>query len=241
MNNSRPESDFVKPGERVDDLELNGLKIIQDPGAFCFGTDAVLLANFAKVKRGETVLDLCTGCGVVPVLLCGKTAAKHITGLEIQESCAGMAARSVAMNGLGERIEIVAGDVKDARRLFGSQSCDVVTVNPPYIESAAGVLNACDPKTIARHEILCTLEDVISASARALKMSKRFYMVHRPERLADIMCLMRQYGLEPKKLQFACARAGLAPSLVLVEGRKGGKPGLKALPEIVMEELGLYR
>jgi len=231
MTNSDGYKSFLRQGERVDDLGLNGLKIIQGPKAFGFGTDAVLLANFARVRPGERVLDLCTGSGIVPILLSGKTRAEHITGIEIQADCAEMACRSVSMNGLDGRISIVAGDAKNAPELFGASAFDAVTVNPPYTKSGAGLLNADDPRAAARHELLCSLEDVIAVSARVLKPSKRFYMVHRPERLADIICLMRGYGLEPKTLRFACDRAGLPPALALVEGVRGGKAGLRVMEE----------
>ncbi|MCL2351156.1 MAG: methyltransferase [Firmicutes bacterium] len=223
---------FLLPGERIDDLGLGGLGIIQGPRAFGFGTDAVLLADFARIRTGEKVLDLCTGCGIVPILLCGKTGAGHVTGLEIQDACADMARRSVMMNGLEGRIDIAAGDAGNAPELFGAASFDVVTVNPPYIKNGAGLQSADGPRAVARHEILCSLEEIIAVSARMLKPMKRFYMVHRPERLADIICLMRGYGLEPKTLRFACDRPGLPPVLVLAEGVKGGKAGMRVLAEV---------
>ncbi|MDE6184571.1 MAG: tRNA1(Val) (adenine(37)-N6)-methyltransferase, partial [Lachnospiraceae bacterium] len=191
----------LKENERSDDLQRNNYKIIQDPDRFCFGMDAVLLSGFAKAKEGDKVLDLGTGTGIIPILMAAKTMAEHITGLEIQPDSADMAARSVRLNGLEDKIRIVTGDIKEAVSLFGAASFDVVTCNPPYMTEHHGLTNPEAPKAIARHELLCTLEDVISQSSRLLRPGGNFYLVHRPFRLADIILRLRQYRLEPKRLQ----------------------------------------
>ncbi|MDY5647807.1 MAG: methyltransferase, partial [Lachnospiraceae bacterium] len=191
----------LKPGERMDDLQRNGYRIIQNPEKFCFGMDAVLLSGFAKVKKGEQVLDLGTGTGIIPILLRGKTQGKHFTGLEIQEESAEMARRSVKFNGLSGEISIVTGDIREAADLFGAASFDVVTSNPPYMTGSHGLTNPDEAKAIARHELLCTLEDVIREASAVLRPQGRFYMVHRPFRLAEIFCTMSRFKLEPKRMR----------------------------------------
>lgn len=188
--------------ERLDDLQRNGLKIIQKTDGFCFGMDAVLLSGFASVKPGERALDLGTGTGIIPLLLSAKTKGDHFTGLEIQTEIMKMAQRSVALNGLEKKIDIIQGDIKEASRIFGAASFDVVTSNPPYMNDAHGLKNPGDVKAISRHEVLCTLEDVVREGTKALKPGGRFYMVHRPHRLAEIITVMRQYKLEPKRMKF---------------------------------------
>lgn len=179
--------------ERLDELHRNGYKIIQDKGRFCFGMDAVLLSGFARVKQGEKVLDLGTGTGIIPILLEAKTDGEHFTGLEIQPESADMASRSVAYNDLQDKIDIVVGDIKDASQRFGASSFDVITTNPPYMIGQHGIKNDQDAKAIARHEILCDLDDILRESAKMLKPSGRFYMVHRPFRLAEIFSKMIEY------------------------------------------------
>lgn len=227
-------------GERLDDLQ-NGYWMIQDNQNFCYGIDAVLLSGFAKVKPGEDVLDLCTGTGIVPVLLKAKTEGRHFTGLEIQEQSADMAVRSVAYNKLEESISIVQGDVKNADQLFGKGVFDVVTCNPPYMTADHGLTNAHQPKAIARHEVLCMLEDVVSQASAVLKTKGRFYMVHRPFRLAEIMRVMMQYRLEPKRMQLVHPFVDKEPNMVLIEGLKGGNPRITVeKPLIVYEKPGVY-
>ena len=174
--------ELILEGERLDDLERKGYKIIQNPKKFCFGMDAVLLTGFSKVKEGERCLDLGTGTGIIPILLEARTQGEHFTGLEIQEESADMAARSVQYNHLEEKVDIVVGDIKEASQIFGAASFDVVTSNPPYMNDLHGLKNPELPKAIARHEVLCTLEDVVREAARLLKPGGRFYMVHRPFR-----------------------------------------------------------
>jgi tRNA1(Val) A37 N6-methylase TrmN6 len=231
----------INENERVDDLQCRGLKIIQDREGFCFGTDAVLLANFAEVRKGQRVIDLGTGTGIIPILLAGKTEAGEITGIEIQEDVAAMASRSVLLNDLAGRVNIVNGDIKNAVSLFGRESFDAVTTNPPYKHGGSGLVNPDDRKAISRHEVKCTLEDVISVSSELLKGGGRFFMVHRPERIADIICLMRQYRLEPKRLRFVHPSYRKCPNLLLIEGLKYGGAFLKFMdPLYVYDDEGNY-
>ena len=232
---------WLKPGERLDDLQRNGYRIIQDTGRFCFGMDAVLLTGFVRMKSGERVLDLGTGTGIIPILLEAKTKAAHFTALEIQADSADMAARSVKINGLEEKIAVVQGDIKEAGLLFGAASFDVVTTNPPYMIGEHGLKNPDEAKAIARHEVLCTLEDVVREAAKVLKSSGRFYMVHRPFRLAEIIRTLSEYGLELKRLRFVHPYVDKEPNMVLFECIKGAKPRVTVEPPlIVFEEPGVY-
>lgn len=231
----------LKAGERIDELQRNGYQIIQNENGFCFGMDAVLLSGFAKVKRDENVLDLGTGTGIIPILLEAKTEGRHFTGLEIQETSADMAQRSVCLNDLNEKVEIIRGDIKEATDLFGKASFDVVTSNPPYMTGQHGLVNPDMPKAVARHEILCTLEDVIGQASALLKENGRFYMVHRPFRLAEIMVTMSRYRLEPKRMKLVYPFVDKEPNMVLIEGLKGGRPRVTVeKPLIVYEKPGVY-
>ncbi len=231
----------LKPEERLDELHRNGYFIIQNPKKFCFGMDAVLLSGFARVKQGEKALDLGTGTGIIPILLEAKTEGEHFTGLEIQEESADMASRSVALNHLQDRIDIVTGDIKDASVLFGASSFDVVTTNPPYMIGDHGLSSSNQAKAIARHEILCTLEDVLLESAKLLRPKGRFYMVHRPFRLAEIMSKMTALGIEPKRMQLVYPFVDREPNMVLIEGLLGGNSRLTVeKPLIVYKEKGVY-
>ncbi len=232
---------LLKENERIDDLQRNNYKIIQNPNRFCFGMDAVLLSGFARAREGDKVLDLGTGTGIIPLLMEAKTKASHLTGLEIQAESADMAARSVQLNGLSDKIEIVTGDIKEAVRLFGAASFDVVTCNPPYMTEHHGLQNEQTPMAIARHEILCTLEDIISQATKLLKPGGNFFMVHRPFRLAEIMVLMHQYRLEPKRMQLVYPYVDKEPNMVLIEGKRGSKPRMTVeKPLIVYKEPGVY-
>lgn len=224
----------IHPHERLDDLHRDGFHIIQDPKRFCFGVDAVILSGFAKVRKGERAIDLGTGTGIIPILLAAKTAGAHFTGLEIQAESAEMASRSVLLNELEERISIREGDIKEAVSAFGASSFDVVTSNPPYMNAGGGLVNPFAAKAIARHEILCTLEDVVAAAARLLCPNGRFYMIHRPHRLTDILVLLRQYKLEPKRIRFVQPYAAQEPTMVLIEAVRGGKPMVKIAPPLVI-------
>lgn len=231
----------IKSNERVDDLHRNGYHIIQDPKRFCFGVDAVLLSDFAKAQKGEKVLDLGTGTGIIPILMEAKSDGEHFWGLEIQPESAEMAQRSVALNNLEEKITIVEGDIKNLNEIFKPSSFDVITTNPPYMNTGGGLTNDYSPKAIARHEILVTLEDIVKGASRLLKFGGRFYMVHRPHRLADIMCLLRENKLEPKKIRFVHPYVNKEPNMVLVEATRSGKPMVQVLPPLIIyKENGEY-
>lgn len=231
----------LKEGERLDDLHRNQYKIIQNANKFCFGMDAVLLSGFAKVNTGENALDLGTGTGIIPILLEAKTKGLHFTGLEIQEESADMAKRSVSINHLDEKIDIVLGDIKEASKLFGKASFDVVTSNPPYMNNQHGIVNQGEAKAIARHEILCSLEDVIREASYVLKPQGRFYMVHRPFRLIEIINVLSKYKLEAKRMKFVHPYLDKEPNMVLIECLKGGKSMVKIeKPLIVYKEANVY-
>lgn len=211
--------------EQIDDLYLNGLKIIQKKGCFRYGTDAVVLSDFAKkyIKKGSTVLDIGTGTGIIPILLSAKTQAYKIIGLEIQEEMAALAARSVAMNeenGVLEknRIEIINGDITRAVDFFAGRSFDFIVTNPPYKRKGAGILNESSRLNIARHEISCTLADIIKQAAFLLKNGGNFIMINHTERLADAIEEMRKNKIEPKELQFVYSDINDKPILFLVRG-----------------------
>ena len=224
----------IKEFERVDDLHRNGYMLIQDPKRFCFGVDAVLLSGFASAGKDEKVLDLGTGTGVIPILMSAKTEAGHFWGLEIQEESAEMAKRSVILNDLSEKIDIVTGDIKEADSIFKPSSFDVITTNPPYMEAGGGIKNDFTPKAIARHEVLCSLDDVARVSSRLLKFAGRLYMVHRPYRIADIMCTLRKYKLEPKQMRLVQPYAFKEPNMVLIEAVRSGRPMLKVFPPLII-------
>ena len=232
---------ILKYNERIDDLQCKGLRIIQNLTKFRFGIDAVLLASFSQIRKGDFVIDLGTGTGIIPILLAGKTEAEKIVGLEIQREMAEMAQRSIRLNNLKERISIVEGDLKKVKDIFGTGEFDVVTCNPPYMNYGGGLLNPNDSKAISRHEIACTLNDVIISASKLLKDKGRFNMVHRPERLIGIIHFMRENKLEPKRLQMICPKFNSSPYLLLIEGVKNGRPMLKVLPTVyVYSENGEY-
>jgi tRNA1(Val) A37 N6-methylase TrmN6 len=231
----------LNPDERLDDLQRNGYKLIQNTKIFCFGMDAVLLSAFAKVPEGKKALDMGTGNGVIPILLKARTEGKHFTGLEIQDINVDMARRSIAYNSLEDFIEIVQGDIKEASSIFGGASFDVVTTNPPYMNENHGLQNPESHKAIARHEILCTLEDVVREGAKVLKPGGSFFMVHRPQRLVEIFELMRKYGMEPKRMRLVHPFIDKPANMVLVEGVRGGRPQLTVEnPLIIYTEKGVY-
>ena len=232
---------MLKPNERIDELQRNNYKIIQDPERFCFGMDAVLLSGYARAREGDRVIDLGTGTGIIPILMEAKTKASELIGLEIQPESADMARRSVELNHLENKIQIVTGDIKQASDLFGAAVFDVVTSNPPYMTEHHGITNEKSPKAIARHELLCTLEDVIGQAAKLLRPGGSFYMVHRPFRLVDIMVLMREYHLEPKRMKLVYPYVDKDPNMVLIEALRGGRPRLTVeKPLIVYREPGVY-
>lgn len=229
----------LRSGERLDDLERDGLMLIQHPGRFCYGVDAVLLSWFARAAEEENVLDLCTGTGVIPILMTAKTKAAHFTGLEIQKEVAEMAARSVALNHLEEKVSIVCGDLKQAGELFGKSTFNVVTVNPPYMAGGSGLVGGDYSKAVSRHEILCNLEDVIREGMQVLVSGGRMYMVHRPYRLGDIICLMKKYRMSPRRLCMVHPKCSQEANLVLIEGIRGGNTQIRVeAPLFLFDENG---
>lgn len=219
--------DILRENETLDDLQLNGIHVIQKKDGFRFGVDAVILANFAKVKKGHEVIDLCTGTGIIPFIIAGKTKASKVTGIEIQDEFVEMARRSVKFNKLEDRMTFINGDLKDKELIKGLKRADVVTVNPPYKLKNSGIINETDKNAIARHEIMCTLEDVIKSARALLKDNGRFFMVHRPDRMVDILTIMRDYKIEPKRIQMVQPMEGKAPNIVLIEGQRDGGRFLK--------------
>ena len=231
----------LKDGERLDDLHRNGYQIIQNEKLFCFGMDAVLLSGFAHVKEGGRALDLGTGTGIIPILLAAKTKGEYFAGLEISALSADMARRSVLHNGLEERIEIIQGDIKEAGELFAPASFDTVTSNPPYMIGQHGLTNPDIEKAAARHEIFCTLEDVVRAAAKLVRPGGKFYMVHRPFRLTEIIRTLSEYKLEPKRMRLVYPYVDREPNMVLIEAMRGGKPRMTVeKPLIVYEKPGIY-
>lgn len=234
---------LLHPGERIDDLQLNGLQLIQNPNWFCFGVDAVLLSDFASkgIKKGSRVLDLCSGNGIIPLLLSQKSAAEQITGIEIQEPVAEMANRSVRLNKLESKISMISGNLKDAPECFGKSSFQYITCNPPYKEAGSGLVNQSDPTALARHEILCSLEDIIRVSSIILEPMGKLFLIHRPERLIDLICLMKRYELEPKRLRFVHPYPEKTATMILVEGVRKGRPKLFLEPPLyIYEKPGTY-
>lgn len=233
----RPEEmqECILSGERIDDLLRDGYQIIQNPERFCFGIDAVLLSDFVPAGgRGEKVLDLGTGNGILPILLWAKKKGQRFTGLEIQPEIADMANRSVLINGLRQQIEIVCGDMKEASGLFGNASFDMVVSNPPYMKSKGAIINQDDGKAIARHELKMELEDLIRETAAVLKVRGYFYMIHRPNRLTEILYLMHQYRLEPQRIRFVHPFVDKAATMVMVEGRKDCQAFLKVEEPLIL-------
>ncbi|MGN0156757.1 MAG: tRNA1(Val) (adenine(37)-N6)-methyltransferase [Lachnospiraceae bacterium] len=227
--------------ERIDELQRNGYRIIQNPDRFCFGMDAVLLSGFAQAREGDRVLDLGTGTGIIPILMEAKTNASHLTGLEIQPESADMARRSVALNKLENKIEIVTGDIKEASEIFKKASFEVVTSNPPYMIGQHGLVNPHSEKAIARHEVLCTLEDVVLQASKLLVPGGHFFMVHRPFRLAEILHLLITFHLEPKRMKLVYPYIDKEPNMVLIEAVRGGRSRLTVeKPLIVYKEQGVY-
>lgn len=218
----------LKENERIDDLEFKHLKIIQNKDGFCFGIDSILLADFAKkIKKGANVLDLGTGTGIISILLCGKTDLYNITGVEIQKEDAEMANRSSKLNNLENKFKVLNENILNLKIIYEKQSFDVIVSNPPYKEKGTGIINENEKKIISRHEITATLEDFIQVSSNLLKDKGEFYMVHRPERLVDILALMRKNKIEPKILKMVYSNFKKEPKLVLIKGIKNAKPFLK--------------
>ncbi|HIV85912.1 MAG TPA: tRNA1(Val) (adenine(37)-N6)-methyltransferase [Candidatus Monoglobus merdigallinarum] len=228
------DNNLIRKGERLDDLNLGGLKLLQDPNQFCFGVDAVLLADFAAgaIKKDAAVMDMCSGNGIIAVLLTHKSSAKHITALEIQEGAASLAERSVRLNDLCSKVTVVNNDLKNAAEIFGKSIFDNVVCNPPYKQFGGGLINENSASAAARHEIFCTLEDVIRVSSELLAPGGKLSMIHRPERLADIIILMKKYKIEPKRLRFVHPSSGKTAAMILIEGAYCGRPWLKLEPPL---------
>ena len=242
-----PAQELLRPGEKIDDLQRSGLRIIQDPARFCFGMDAVLLTGFIQDGIGgrsmahEDLLDLGTGTGIIPLLMSAKSDCRHLIGLEIQPDSAEMAMRSVKLNGIEDRVRILQGDIKEADALFAPASFGIVTCNPPYMIGGHGLQNPESPKAIARHEVLCDFDDVARAAERLLKSGGHFYLVHRPFRLAEIMTTLRDHGLEPKRMRLVYPYVDREPNMVLLDCVRGGRPRLSVeKPLIVYKAPGKY-
>ena len=224
----------LRETERIDDLHIKDYRIIQNKDGFCFGMDAVLLSDFTKVKLAESVLDLGTGTGIIPILLEAKNSGSQYIGLEIQQDFVDMATRSVSMNKREDKISIIHGDIKEAAKLFPLSSFDVITSNPPYMNTGKGLTNPSSVKAIARHEVLCSLDDVIYNASRLLRVGGRFYMVHRPQRLMEILETLKKHGLEPKQLRMVHSYMHKEATMVLIEAIRGGNPLLKVLPPLII-------
>jgi len=232
---------LILENERLDELHRKGYKIIQDPNRFCFGMDAVLLSAFANVRKKERVLDIGTGTGIIPILMEARYGGESYVGIEIQEDVADMASRSVKYNNLEDKISIDNSDVKDALKLYGFGFFDVITTNPPYMTVDKGIVNPNDTKALSRHELSVTLEDIVSISSKLLKNKGRFYMIHRPARLVEIMNVMRKYNLEIKRIRMVHPYIDKEANMVLIEAMHDGKPFLKVEnPLIVYEKSGEY-
>ncbi|MCG8483906.1 MAG: tRNA1(Val) (adenine(37)-N6)-methyltransferase [Clostridia bacterium] len=230
----------LKENERIEDIQFNNLKLIQNPNWFCYGIDAVLIAKFCDVKKGWCGVDLGTGTGIIPLLLSAKNM-REIIGIEIQDEVADMAKRSVEINGLEDRIKILNIDMNKACQYIKPYSMDMVISNPPYMAKNEGLINDEDIKAISRHEIKASLENVISTANDLLKDRGHFYLVHRPHRLVDILYLCRKYRLEPKRIRFVHPQKNKKPNILLLHCTKYGKPELKFLdPLYVYKEDGTY-
>lgn len=223
--------------EQIDQL-LNGYKIIQDPQRFQFGIDAILLSNFALAGTGykDNVIDLGTGTGIIPLVMQSERKDAHFTGLEIQNASAEMAGRSVELNGLQEKISIVQGDVKEVSGLFSKHSFNIVTSNPPYMINEHGKQNPGDAKAIARHEVLCNLEDIVAAADYLLLPHGKFFMIHRPFRLPEIFAALQNHNLEPKRMRLVYPFVDKDPNMVLIEARKNAKPRLEIEAPLIVRE-----
>lgn len=233
---------LLEENERIDNLEYKDLKIVQNKKGFCFGIDSVLLSDFAKeIKEDSEVLDLGTGTGIISILLCGKTKLKHITGIEIQEEVYKMAQKSIEINNLQERFSIINEDIKELSKIFPANSFDAIVTNPPYKKENTGLKSEQEVQLISRHEVLCNLEDIAKNSSKLLKNNCSIYMVHRPDRLADIIQTFKKYKLEPKNIRFIYPKIEKEPNLILIKATKGAKEFLKVeKPLIVYNEDGTY-
>lgn len=233
---------FLEENERIDDLQYKGLKIVQNKEGFCFGIDSVLLSDFAKkIKKDAKVLDLGTGTGIISILLCGKTKLKHITGIEIQKDVYDMAKKSIEINNLQNRFDIINEDIRNLSKIFPANSFDAIVANPPYKKENTGLKNESETQIISRHEVMCNIEDIARISSKLLNSNCSIYIVHRPDRLIDIIETFRKYKLEPKILRLVYPNSKKEPNLVLIKATKGGKAFLKVeKPLIVYNNDGSY-
>lgn len=230
--------DYIKPYERLDDLELDGAYFIQNPELYGFTSDAVLLANVVKIKNNDLVCDFGTGSGIIAVLIALKTKARHIDGIEIQPTLADIAKRNVIINNLNDKVNIAEGDIKNAADCFEREKYDVVVCNPPYKRTGSGEKNISETIAVCRHEIKVTLNDIINSAAKILKFSGRLALISKTERLAEIIYKMHEYNIEAKTVTLVKPKASKSPDTVIVEGTKGGKSGLKIYELIVYNEDG---
>lgn len=234
----------LKENERIDDLQYKGLKIIQNTKDFCFGIDSVILSDFAKnIKKGSKVVDLGTGTGIIGLLLCKKTEIKEIVGVEIQKEVAEMANRSIKLNKLEDKFKILNTDINKIfeDKLLEKNKFDVVVMNPPYKEKGTGKINEVDSKIISRHEVKATLSDFIKMASNLLKDKGEIYIVHKPERMPDIIQKMRENKIEPKEIKTVYSNKKTEASLILIKGIKGAKKFFKILePLYIYEENGEY-
>lgn len=232
---------ILNENERIDDLNREGYKIVQDPKRFCFGMDAVLLSGFASVKRGERLLDLGTGNGIIPILMAAKTEGKEFIGIDIQKDSVELAKKSIQLNKIEDRVKALNCDIKNVSEIFKNGEFDVVTSNPPYMNEGGGRINDYSPKAIARHELFVNIFQLAEAASKMLKFGGRFYMIHRPHRLTDIFVALRENNLEPKRMRLIHPFEGKEPNMVLIESGKGAKPMLKVLPPLyIYKEQGVY-
>lgn len=231
---------WLRAGETLDDLRVGGLRIIQKKDGYRFSLDPVLLCAFARIEPGEPVCDLGTGSGIIPLLLARRTTAGPITGVEVQPELADRARRSVELNGLEERVTVLACDLRRIRESLSAESCRVVLANPPYRAAGSGRLSPRGERALARHEMHGDLNDFVRCAAWLLSTGGRFYLVYLAERLAEMLTAMRAAGLEPKRLRCVHSRQGEEARLVLVEGRKGGRPGLTVEAPLYVYANGSY-
>lgn len=232
----------LKANERIDDLEYKDLKIIQNKNGFCFGIDAVLLSDFAKeIKKGSKVLDLGTGTGILGLLLCKKTELENIIGVEIQEEVYNMAKRSVKLNNLEDKFFVINEDIKNLDKRLELQSFDAIVTNPPYKKDNTGLKNDNEYEVISRHEVKCNLDDIARISSKLLKNNGKLYMVHRPERLKDIIINLDKYKMQIKEIRFVHPNTNKKPNMVLIKAVKGGREFLNVQePLFVYNEDGTY-
>lgn len=225
---------LILPNEKIEDLNIGGLKIIQTKDGFCFGSDAVLLSKFAQFKKGQRVLDMCTGTGIIPVLCWALNSLSSVDAVEIMPEVADMAQRTMELNSLSEKIRVINADLKDCDKIYGKRVFDAVTCNPPYMNQGGGLVNPNDYLAVARHEIHCTLDDVVRQAALVLKPHGKLFMVHRADRLCDVITCFRKYSIEPKRLSMVHPNSKSAPNLILVEGALYGKVQLKVTAPVYM-------